>query len=901
MRDIFRQTATLDDDSVAPLGEARPQAAVDADAAAEPEQAAGDEPTPAPTAEPPPAPTTPPATAKSATPAPTPPPPAATKPAPATPAPPTAPNPKLMTGPPVPADWRDKDALATVTGTLTFDAPRIGPFTPATRDAVRKAVDATVGSEGKGRRGVVERGGLWACRRRPSTPSCRPASIDIRRIDQAGPATPVGTADSSKDRMPVTVVFDVPMRALTPALQRMQSASDNAELAGGLRARGLYDVSDARFTKYGLAWGDQAVEEKKGAAAAPARAPAPAPAPAVVELPPLPTLPATPQPVPSPKPTSPPMPGATGGAPPPPLVLALDLAGSGAADLTDSRTAAVKNAVAAALGVNASQVEVGAGGGSGRRLLADAPPAGGDGSRRGLRQAAPSAPPAWTQRVTVTISPAPDQGASVRAAADRLADSKPTGGGSLFEALKREGWPELTAAGVAKPAAVVDGDGGGVKLSVGAVVGIAAGAAAGLVLALVAAALAARRCARPPPPVVGAAAGAPKQPAPLGAPMQSVDLGSAAPARRGLFGRTRPPSPDRPAPPITDGVAGAKRDMASIAAAGVTSLRKLASGAGKSGGRAAPAFARPPRPVGALPDPLDDVEDAVADLALRGTPFAGRYALDAVLARGAATLDVGARQIAPPKKPVVARFFLCADDFRHEGALAARLPPRDATPAVLDAWPAGGAPGAGSLPACVVTEASDYSLADWPRKRSRTPDEVQRRAVLAMVAKAVSTLHANNVVHGGLCPDAVLWFSAANAMKLTSLGAWAPAGARAAPHPDPRYAAPEAAAAVAAGAVTVSASPAGDAWALGMLAFWIFTDAPLLPNATTNAAAAAALGSAGPLPWEARPATLAKLPPAVAAVVAALLARDPADRMTADGVLASPLFRGGRRPRSALS
>ena len=94
------------------------------------------------------APPQPQATLKAASP---PPPPPAVTPKPPAPAPQPTPSPtkRVMVGPAVPADWRDKDALATVTATLTFDAPRIGPFNPATRDAVRKAVEATVGSEGE--------------------------------------------------------------------------------------------------------------------------------------------------------------------------------------------------------------------------------------------------------------------------------------------------------------------------------------------------------------------------------------------------------------------------------------------------------------------------------------------------------------------------------------------------------------------------------------------------------------------------------------------------------------------------------------------------------------------------------------------------------------------------------
>ena len=49
--------------------------------------------------------------------------------------------------------------------------------------------------------------------------------------------------------------------------------------------------------------------------------------------------------------------------------------------------------------------------------------------------------------------------------------------------------------------------------------------------------------------------------------------------------------------------------------------------------------------------------------------------------------------------------------------------------------------GAAALPPCIVTERADYSLADWPAKRAREPDDLQRRAVLAMVVKALASLH----------------------------------------------------------------------------------------------------------------------------------------------------------------
>ena len=38
---------------------------------------------------------------------------------------------------------------------------------------------------------------------------------------------------------------------------------------------------------------------------------------------------------------------------------------------------------------------------------------------------------------------------------------------------------------------------------------------------------------------------------------------------------------------------------------------------------------------------------------------------------------------------------------------------------VLDAFDKGTAPGAPHLPPCLVTDAGDYSLAEWPTKRAR--------------------------------------------------------------------------------------------------------------------------------------------------------------------------------------
>ena len=74
----------------------------------------------------------------------------------------------------------------------------------------------------------------------------------------------------------------------------------------------------------------------------------------------------------------------------------------------------------------------------------------------------------------------------------------------------------------------------------------------------------------------------------------------------------------------------------------------------------------------------------------------------------------------------------------------------------------------------------------------RAPDEVQQRAVLAMVARAVTGLHEAGLVHGALSPGAVLWFAADNAMKLADLAHACPPGQPLRVSPTLRHAAPEA-------------------------------------------------------------------------------------------------------------
>ena len=73
----------------------------------------------------------------------------------------------------------------------------------------------------------------------------------------------------------------------------------------------------------------------------------------------------------------------------------------------------------------------------------------------------------------------------------------------------------------------------------------------------------------------------------------------------------------------------------------------------------------------------------------------------------------------------------------------------------------------------------------------RAPDDVQKRAVLAMVVKTLAGLHGNGIVHGALSPSAVVWHSRDNAMKLGDLCCAATPGELMPISPTLRYAPPE--------------------------------------------------------------------------------------------------------------
>eukprot|EP00892_Ulva_mutabilis_P004372 jgi/Ulvmu1/2306/UM013_0154.1 len=152
------------------------------------------------------------------------------------------------------------------------------------------------------------------------------------------------------------------------------------------------------------------------------------------------------------------------------------------------------------------------------------------------------------------------------------------------------------------------------------------------------------------------------------------------------------------------------------------------------------------------------------------------------------------------------------------------------------------------LPPCIVMERGE-SLDQWSR-RAR-PDRFQTVSVLAHVADRVRQLHAAGYVHRDLKPGNVMWLPRTNRWIIIDFGSVAAVGTTARLSYTLAYAAPEVLRARLAGAATIEVHEALDVWALGVMAFELFTGEPAFQMYNGADAVMREITGGEPLPWEA--------------------------------------------------
>ncbi|KAK9804261.1 hypothetical protein WJX72_003787 [[Myrmecia] bisecta] len=310
-----------------------------------------------------------------------------------------------------------------------------------------------------------------------------------------------------------------------------------------------------------------------------------------------------------------------------------------------------------------------------------------------------------------------------------------------------------------------------------------------------------------------------------------------------------------------------------------------------------------PSSMDSLPAEAQHAENAMfmADCLQPGSLFAGRYTIQEGRQRGASSTVVHAQAHDEAETPVVIKFYPLQADFDAECKFyEARRPEGDVgtefVPRVFDIIPGSATTWSGDLhPSAIVLERGHFSLEEW-LSDAGSWEEASDNITYSFfsMCKAIEYLHARNVVHRNLLPTNFMWFGAQCRWKLLDFRCWAPAGTSV-PFPySLRYTAPEVLTGAASTSACIKAEPSADMWSLGVMAFQMFSGRALFPHASyTDAEVTSMLLGYTKLPFESDPALWESIPDADArALVAALLQRDPTQRLPITSVLEAGLLDG---------
>ncbi|CAK0761588.1 hypothetical protein CVIRNUC_002875 [Coccomyxa viridis] len=305
--------------------------------------------------------------------------------------------------------------------------------------------------------------------------------------------------------------------------------------------------------------------------------------------------------------------------------------------------------------------------------------------------------------------------------------------------------------------------------------------------------------------------------------------------------------------------------------------------------------------------------------------FADKYEVESARIAGDSCIMANGKQLSSGCM-VVLKFFVDEDAFSHLKRFHHQARDTQFIPGVLDMFEAGEvALGSGASPACIVSEAGQYSLAHYMARMERNPSAARQKSTLTQLLEAVAYLHGRSMVHREVQPGSCVWCDSVSRWRLAGSGAWARKGTDVALSYNLRYAAPEVVMADALGMATrlkmsgraaeeaahdkeaQSAEPgalsstlaavpqgpvlhvtqtASDMWAVGALAWELLTGRPLFGDAFSDEDVVMALLGFKPLPFEADPSLWVLFTESQAAVLLqGLLTRRAEQRLTVSKAL----------------